>query len=164
MISSEEILKSMKTQMEEYKKQFDEISNEIDSTGKTYQAKIDELQQERVRLVEEGNAKLDELRAKREQISGMHAALFQQCAKIEGTTPEAITSTDKVVPIDATQKKSVNTKQKQASNKNASSKTTEGLTEEDLKKLEDIAKPTQATNTGKSDDIPDYLKEAYNKQ
>ena len=155
MVSGEEILKSMRAQMEEYKKQFDAVSKEIDRIGVEYQTKIDELQQERIRLVNEGNAKLEELKAKREQISGMHSALFQQCNQYEKLEDDK--------SADTVKKKSSKPQKVEKAVKQE-----ETLTEDDLAKLKEIVKPEPAQDVQKSapklpaeKDIPDYLKDSY---
>lgn len=164
MISGDEILDAMKVQMEEYKQQYNDISKEIEAVGKEYQTKIDELQKERLRLVDEGNAKLDQLKLKREQISGMHAGLYNQYTKFK----EQSDATDnKVSQKENTSKKpkvGEVDKKKNTTQKNSSAKS-QGLSEAEKAALSKIVNKEQVDTKldNRGNEIPEYLQEDYNK-
>ena len=165
MISGEEILDEMKVQMEDYKQQYIELGKEIERVGKEYQTKIDELQQERQKLANEGNAKLDQLKLKREQISGMHAALFNQCAKynVDAKTTEKVATVSDVTKSDEVPEKSkaVTMKKKSTAKQATQSK---GLSEDEKATLAKIvATENKVVKDNNGNQIPDYLQSEYNK-
>ena len=162
MVDANEILENMKLQMEEYKKQYNDLGNEIETLGKEYQSKIDALQQERLRLADEGNAKLDQLKLKREQISGMHAGLYAQYTKYTKSSNEVTPDTQ----VQSKSDKSDKPKTPEIKKKNVTKKTTQsqGLSEAEKETLAKIVANESATSKdANGNDIPEYLQEEYNK-
>lgn len=170
MINSDDILNDMKVQIDNYKKQYDEVSMEIEQTGREYQAKIDELQQERVRLLEEGNAKLDKLKMQREQIRGMHASLYAQYSKY--AKPEDVTAVSEKQPAGepVADVQPVAEKPKVPAKKKAE-KQSQGLSDAEKETLAKIAgKDAETTDKvspvkadARKNEIPEYLQDEYKK-
>ena len=137
MVNAEDILKSMQEQMQEYSKQFDEINAQIEQMQVEYEKNIQSAL------------------SRREQIRGQYTSIYNTYMKFK-EQPESAEKQAEVVNITDTQKsKSKNSKsiKKEESN----SKT---LSEEELAKLQKAMNKSSVVNEA---DIPDYLKDEYNK-
>ena len=137
MVNAEDILKSMQEQMQEYSKQFDEINAQIEQMQVEYEKNIQSAL------------------SRREQIRGQYTSIYNTYMKFK-EQPEGVEKQAEVVNITDTQKsKSKNSKsiKKEESN----SKT---LSEEELAKLQKAMNKSSVVNEA---DIPDYLKDEYNK-
>ena len=120
--------------------------------------KIEELQKQRVALADEGNEKIKMLEFKREQLSGMYTGLYQQYTAFvdEKDSNESIKVEESK---EHTTKKSTTTKLKTAKKKQEKAE----LSEEEKAKLSEIVVQEQPKNEPNNSDIPDYLKDEYNK-
>lgn len=137
MVNAEDILKSMQEQMQEYSKQFDEINAQIEQMQVEYEKNI--------------QAAL----SRREQIRGQYTSIYNTYMKFK-EQPESAEKQAEVVNIADTQKgKSKNSKsvKKEESNNKV-------LSEEELAKLQKAMNKPKDVNEA---DIPDYLKDEYNK-
>ena len=137
MVNAEDILKSMQEQMQEYSKQFDEINAQIEQMQVEYEKNI--------------QAAL----SRREQIRGQYTSIYNTYMKFK-EQPENTEKQAEVVNItDAQKSKSKNSKSVKKEESN--SKT---LSEEELAKLQKAMNKSSVVNEA---DIPDYLKDEYNK-
>lgn len=167
MINSDDILNDMKVKIDEYKKQYDEVSIEIEKVGREYQAKIDELQQERVKLLDEGNALLDKLKLQREQIRGMHASLYEQYSKY--VKPEEVataTNSEKTEVVKETivEKPKATTKKKvEKQPQGLSDAEKEALAKIVTKDATPVTPEIKAKVDAKNNEIPEYLQDEYKK-
>ena len=137
MVNAEDILKSMQEQMQEYSKQFDEINAQIEQMQVEYEKNI--------------QAAL----SRREQIRGQYTSIYNTYMKFK-EQPESAEKQAEVVNIaDAQKGKSKNSKsvKKEESNNKV-------LSEEELAKLQKAINKPKDVNEA---DIPDYLKDEYNK-
>ena len=137
MINAEDILKSMQEQMQEYSKQFDEINAQIEQMQVEYEKNI--------------QAAL----SRREQIRGQYTSIYNTYMKFK-EQPENTEKQAEVVNITDTQKsksKSSKSVKKEESNNKV-------LSEEELAKLQKAMNKSKDINEA---DIPDYLKDEYNK-
>lgn len=137
MVNAEDILKSMQEQMQEYSKQFDEINAQIEQMQVEYEKNI--------------QAAL----SRREQIRGQYTSIYNTYMKFK-EQPESAEKQAEVVNItDAQKGKSKNSKsiKKEESNNKV-------LSEEELAKLQKAMNKSKDINEA---DIPDYLKDEYNK-
>ena len=137
MVNAEDILKSMQEQMQEYSKQFDEINAQIEQMQVEYEKNI--------------QAAL----SRREQIRGQYTSIYNTYMKFK-EQPENTEKQAEVVNItDAQKSKSKNSKsvKKEESNNKV-------LSEEELAKLQKAMNKSKDINEA---DIPDYLKDEYNK-
>ena len=137
MVNAEDILKSMQEQMQEYSKQFDEINAQIEQMQVEYEKNI--------------QAAL----SRREQIRGQYTSIYNTYMKFK-EQPESVEKQAEVVNItDAQKGKSKNSKsvKKEESNNKV-------LSEEELAKLQKAINKPKDVNEA---DIPDYLKDEYNK-
>ena len=137
MVNAEDILKSMQEQMQEYSKQFDEINAQIEQMQVEYEKNI--------------QAAL----SRREQIRGQYTSIYNTYMKFK-EQPEGVEKQAEVVNItDAQKGKSKNSKsvKKEESNNKV-------LSEEELAKLQKAINKPKDVNEA---DIPDYLKDEYNK-
>ena len=137
MVNAEDILKSMQEQMQEYSKQFDEINAQIEQMQVEYEKNI--------------QAAL----SRREQIRGQYTSIYNTYMKFK-EQPENTEKQAEVVNItDAQKGKSKNSKsvKKEESNNKV-------LSEEELAKLQKAMNKSKNINEA---DIPDYLKDEYNK-
>ena len=137
MVNAEDILKSMQEQMQEYSKQFDEINAQIEQMQVEYEKNI--------------QAAL----SRREQIRGQYTSISNTYMKFK-EQPENTEKQAEVVNItDAQKGKSKNSKsvKKEESNNKV-------LSEEELAKLQKAMNKPKDVNEA---DIPDYLKDEYNK-
>lgn len=149
MVNGDVILESLQAQMQESNKQFDEVNAEIEKTVKEYNDQI-------IALQNEGNKKLEDLSKRREQIRGEYTGLYNMYMKFK--TPEE----DKKEVTEAKQEpaKVVEMKPKATKSKPAAKKEDNALTAEEVAKLQSAMNKTKQP---KAEDIPDYLKEEYNK-
>ena len=169
MINGDDILTDMKAQIDEYKKQYDEISKEIERTGSEYQAKIDALQQERLKLVNEGNAKLEQLKLQREQIRGMHASLYTQYNKYikpkENVNVGEVNVNKKEVVENNNEKDAVVNKPKATKKKDE--KQADSLSDVEKETLAKIVNkkvtPIKSLSGDTNNEIPEYLIDEYKK-
>ena len=137
MVNAEDILKSMQEQMQEYSKQFDEINAQIEQMQTEYEKNI--------------QAAL----SRREQIRGQYTSIYNTYMKFK-EQPENTEKQAEVVNItDAQKSKSKSSKsvKKEESNNKV-------LSEEELAKLQKAMNKSKNINEA---DIPDYLKDEYNK-
>lgn len=137
MVNAEDILKSMQEQMQEYSKQFDEINAQIEQMQVEYEKNI--------------QAAL----SRREQIRGQYTSIYNTYMKFK-EQPESAEKQAEVVNItDAQKSKSKSSKsvKKEESNNKV-------LSEEELAKLQKAMNKSKDVNEA---DIPDYLKDEYNK-
>lgn len=137
MVNAEDILKSMQEQMQEYSKQFDEINAQIEQMQIEYEKNI--------------QAAL----SRREQIRGQYTSIYNTYMKFK-EQPENTEKQAEVVNItDAQKSKSKSSKsvKKEESNNKV-------LSEEELAKLQKAMNKSKNINEA---DIPDYLKDEYNK-
>ena len=137
MVNAEDILKSMQEQMQEYSKQFDEINAQIEQMQVEYEKNI--------------QAAL----SRREQIRGQYTSIYNTYMKFK-EQPENTEKQAEVVNIaDAQKSKSKSSKsvKKEESNNKV-------LSEEELAKLQKAMNKSKNINEA---DIPDYLKDEYNK-
>lgn len=137
MVNAEDILKSMQEQMQEYSKQFDEINAQIEQMQVEYEKNI--------------QAAL----SRREQIRGQYTSIYNTYMKFK-EQPEGTEKQAEVVNMtDAQKSKSKNSKsvKKEESNNKV-------LSEEELAKLQKAMNKSKDINEA---DIPDYLKDEYNK-
>lgn len=137
MVNAEDILKSMQEQMQEYSKQFDEINAQIEQMQVEYEKNI--------------QAAL----SRREQIRGQYTSIYNTYMKFK-EQPENTEKQAEVVNItDAQKSKSKSSKsvKKEESNNKV-------LSEEELAKLQKAMNKSKDVN---ETDIPDYLKDEYNK-
>lgn len=137
MVNAEDILKSMQEQMQEYSKQFDEINAQIEQMQVEYEKNI--------------QAAL----SRREQIRGQYTSIYNTYMKFK-EQPENTEKQAEVVNItDAQKSKSKSSKsvKKEESNNKV-------LSEEELAKLQKAMNKSKDINEA---DIPDYLKDEYNK-
>lgn len=137
MVNAEDILKSMQEQMQEYSKQFDEINAQIEQMQVEYEKNI--------------QAAL----SRREQIRGQYTSIYNTYMKFK-EQPENTEKQAEVVNItDAQKSKSKSSKsvKKEESNNKV-------LSEEELAKLQKAMNKSKDVNEA---DIPDYLKDEYNK-
>lgn len=137
MVNAEDILKSMQEQMQEYSKQFDEINAQIEQMQVEYEKNI--------------QAAL----SRREQIRGQYTSIYNTYMKFK-EQPENTEKQAEVVNItDAQKSKSKSSKsvKKEESNNKV-------LSEEELAKLQKAMNKSKDVNEV---DIPDYLKDEYNK-
>ena len=137
MVNAEDILKSMQEQMQEYSKQFDEINAQIEQMQVEYEKNI--------------QAAL----SRREQIRGQYTSIYNTYMKFK-EQPENTEKQAEVVNItDAQKSKSKSSKsvKKEESNNKV-------LSEEELAKLQKAINKPKDVNEA---DIPDYLKDEYNK-
>ena len=137
MVNAEDILKSMQEQMQEYSKQFDEINAQIEQMQVEYEKNI--------------QAAL----SRREQIRGQYTSIYNTYMKFK-EQPESAEKQAEVVNItDAQKSKSKSSKsvKKEESNNKV-------LSEEELAKLQKAMNKSKDINEA---DIPDYLKDEYNK-
>ena len=137
MVNAEDILKSMQEQMQEYSKQFDEINAQIEQMQVEYEKNI--------------QAAL----SRREQIRGQYTSIYNTYMKFK-EQPESTEKQAEVVNItDAQKSKSKSSKsvKKEESNNKV-------LSEEELAKLQKAMNKSKDINEA---DIPDYLKDEYNK-
>lgn len=168
MMESEEILKSIKSEMEVKEKEFNEVITELATLEQNYSVRKTQLE----------NSK--------EQIRGAYTALYRQLEKFskgnssetkqnETTTPVSTPTAKAVAPTTkTTTKKSTSTKSenKQLDTTNNQTKSEEpatkteksvgSLTPEEIAKInKTIPKSTTTDNNG--NEIPDYLQAEYNK-
>lgn len=137
MVNAEDILKSMQEQMQEYSKQFDEINAQIEQMQVEYEKNIQSAL------------------SRREQIRGQYTSIYNTYMKFK-EQPESAEKQAEVVNItDAQKSKSKNSKSVKKEESN--SKT---LSEEELAKLQKAMNKSSVVNEA---DIPDYLKDEYNK-
>ena len=134
MVHAEDILKSMQEQMQEYSKQFDEINAQIEQMQIEYEKNIQSAL------------------SRREQIRGQYTSIYNTYMKFK-EQPESVEKQAEVVNITDTQKSKSKSVKKEESN----SKT---LSEEELAKLQKAMNKSSVVNEA---DIPDYLKDEYNK-
>lgn len=137
MVNAEDILKSMQEQMQEYSKQFDEINAQIEQMQVEYEKNI--------------QAAL----SRREQIRGQYTSIYNTYMKFK-EQPENTEKQAEVVNITDVQKsksKSSKSVKKEESNNKV-------LSEEELAKLQKAMNKSKDINEA---DIPDYLKDEYNK-
>ena len=137
MVNAEDIFKSMQEQMQEYSKQFDEINAQIEQMQVEYEKNI--------------QAAL----SRREQIRGQYTSIYNTYMKFK-EQPENTEKQAEVVNItDAQKSKSKSSKsvKKEESNNKV-------LSEEELAKLQKAINKPKDVNEA---DIPDYLKDEYNK-
>lgn len=137
MVNAEDILKSMQEQMQEYSKQFDEINAQIEQMQVEYEKNI--------------QAAL----SRREQIRGQYTSIYNTYMKFK-EQPESAEKQAEVVNITDAQKgklkNSKSVKKEESNNK--------VLSEEELAKLQKAINKPKDVNEA---DIPDYLKDEYNK-
>ena len=137
MVNAEDILKSMQEQMQEYSKQFDEINAQIEQMQVEYEKNI--------------QAAL----SRREQIRGQYTSIYNTYMKFK-EQPENTEKQAEVVNIaDAQKSKSKSSKSVKREESN-----NKVLSEEELAKLQKAMNKSKDINEA---DIPDYLKDEYNK-
>lgn len=171
-MKEENIINSMLNKMKTYQDEYNNITTQINEVVSSYTKQIDDLQKQRLALQDEGNKKIDKLEMQRAQISGKYQGLYEQYVEIAGGEPDFSkldNATDNVEdvaestiedvpakPVNKTTRKSATKSSKAVKAKKEDS--TE-LSLDELEALKSIS--TNVDSNG--NEIPDYLKEEYNK-
>ena len=141
--------KSIEKRAEELKQQFDAISSQIQEIVTTTNKQLQEMGDQIKTVRDTAQKKVDELNIELEQIRGAYTELvyllhpeLRKRQQIEEPVKETVTESVKEEPV-----------------KEDNSVQIGSLTAEEVNKITDVVKETQT----EQEDVPDYLKEEYNK-
>lgn len=132
MMNAEDILNSMKEQMADCHKKFDEINAQIEKLQEEYETKIQQALN------------------RREQIRGEYTGIYNTYTKFT-ESPKSEDDTQEAEDKPKTESKKSDKPKSVKTSKSSS------LTKEELSKI------SKTINKPENDDIPEYLKEEYNK-
>ena len=139
--------KQLEQRAQELKQQFDEINNTINSVVTEANEKLTQLGEQVKTIREEAQHKVEELTLQLEQIRGAYTEItYILHPELKNTTATQATQEKQKQPEQVEQPATTNEPE---------SVSTSTLTTEEIKKVQAV--------TNKEQEVPDYLKEEYNK-
>lgn len=162
-----DILESLKADMVEQEKLFNgvrqqivDLANEYNKKLKEYSQQVTDLNNTILELEAEGNKEIKKLQEQQEYYRGAYTCLYNQYVKFGGDVNKTETVSIKNESEVEPKAKETKSATKKSTAKKSTVKKSE-LSEDELKKIQTIT--TAVNKSIKEEDIPDYLKDEYNK-
>lgn len=169
-MENKDILESLKCDMVEQEKLFNDVRKQMVDVANEYNKKLQEYNQQVIELNNtiaeleaEGNKELKRLQEQQEYYRGAYTGLYNQFIKFGGnmgTVQSAKQQTSEVASEDTVKDMDNKSAPKKNTKKTVTNKKT-NLTEDDLQKIQSITKTVDTKPADK--DIPEYLRDEYNK-
>jgi len=168
-MENKDILESLKCDMVEQEKLFNDVRKQMVDVANEYNKKLQEYNQQVIELNNtiaeleaEGNKELKRLQEQQEYYRGAYTGLYNQFIKFGGNmgTVQSAKQTSEVASEDTVKDMDNKPAPKKNTKKTVANKKT-NLTEDDLQKIQSITKTVDTKPADK--DIPEYLRDEYNK-